>query len=421
MKTLLRIRLPRLSRLDADAEVDAAQGDGRGGFQAAGRFPLSALAVRWPRARVQAILHPHDAVLASVALPPLPAAKLRAALAGAMDGLLLGDPDEVILTHGPRAPDGQVPVAWTAREPLQRAEACLRGCQLTVSGFLPAPCALPVPDAGWTVHLNEEGYAVVRTGMDTGFVYPRARVLPGAAEWEADELSPLLVQGTPSHIAWVGSVPPFRPIALDVPSSAIDAAQAWLGASPAWSLTCAAQSRGVNPGAWRGPITAGIAAALVWVVGLNVQAHRLESAGQAMTQDMHARVKATFPTLGVIMNPLQQARQQRDARMQAANAAAQEGFAGLLGLTLLHSPFADGQVKTLRYADGQLTFDLDTPGAVQDGPTSPAWVEKARQAGLSVEPAESGWHVRASAPSPEGAASQPVRQAKPSQPGRTRS
>lgn len=419
MKPILRLRLPKLSLLDADAQVEVVHDEGRGVLKRAGTMSITDVVARWPRARALGVLHPGDAVLTALALPPLPAGKLQAALESALDSLLLGDANDVVHAHGPREMDGMVSIAWSSRASIRRTEDFLRGCGLNVTGFLPATYALPVPATGWTVCLHEDGFAVVRTGLNTGFVYPLA-ALPGQQGWNESVLSPLSMHGTPSHVAWVGDSPLSLPAKLDVPFSSIDMADAWLGAIPAWSLRSNAQPGGVRPGAWRMPIAAVVAAALVWIIGLNVQAYRLESAGQAMVHDMHARVKAAFPNLGVIMNPLQQARQQRDARKQAADEAARDGFAGLLGLTLLHSPFAEGQVKTLRYVDGQLTFGLDTPVVQPDRAGAPAWVEQARQAGLSVEPADSGWRVRASAPA-SGAAAPPVRQAQPPQSPRTRS
>ncbi|MGV8307832.1 type II secretion system protein GspL, partial [Pseudomonas aeruginosa] len=51
---------------------------------------------------VALFLHPRDCRLVSLELPALPAAKLAAAVNCAAEALVLGDPAQLRLAHGPR-------------------------------------------------------------------------------------------------------------------------------------------------------------------------------------------------------------------------------------------------------------------------------------------------------------------------------
>ncbi|MCS5517246.1 hypothetical protein NWF32_27125 [Pseudomonas qingdaonensis] len=49
---------------------------------------------------------------------------------------------------------------------------------------------------------------------------------------------------------------------------------------------------------------------MIWTLGLNLYAARLADTGQQLRQHMHQQVRAAYPQLQVILNPLQQVRQQ---------------------------------------------------------------------------------------------------------------
>ena len=100
----------------------------------------------------------------------------------------------------------------------------------------------------------------------------------------------------------------------------------------------------------------GCMAALVWTAGLQVHAHRLATQGQALKREMAARVKAAFPELPVVVNPVQQARQQKEARAgQAPQAAVGGDYAGLSRAAVgLLAQLPAGQVQALHYTAGEL-------------------------------------------------------------------
>ena len=77
----------------------------------------------------------------------------------------------------------------------------------------------------------------------------------------------------------------------------------------------------LSPAVYRLLVAAALALA-VWVVGLNLYATREATQGQRLKAQMSQRVKQAFPELPVILNPLQQARQQIAARQSGTPAKA---------------------------------------------------------------------------------------------------
>ena len=80
-----------------------------------------------------AFVQPGDMALAA-APPPLTPARLKVAAAGAVELLALGDADALLVAHA-RAADGNVCLAWIAREQAERAQALIEGCGLTAAAL----------------------------------------------------------------------------------------------------------------------------------------------------------------------------------------------------------------------------------------------------------------------------------------------
>jgi len=146
MKYQLRVALPPLGELMASSPVTFVLLDRHLSVQRCGELPLDTLANALPHRRVHAILHPKDAVVVHVDIPPLPAARMDAAVHSRIEPMTLSSPKELCIAHGRRSPDGQVPVAWTSRRPLEAAWRLMHDSGLTVSAFIPTELALPVAD-----------------------------------------------------------------------------------------------------------------------------------------------------------------------------------------------------------------------------------------------------------------------------------
>lgn len=138
--------LPPLSGLSAESPVAFAVVGREGRLERAGELPLHELAAVAGRLPVHAVLRAEDAIVARVAVPPVPASKLRAAVAGSVEPLVLSDLSELGLAHGPRLADGTVTVAWATRAALRRTWTLLAGAGLQVAALVPHALAIPAGD-----------------------------------------------------------------------------------------------------------------------------------------------------------------------------------------------------------------------------------------------------------------------------------
>ena len=108
---------------------------------------------------------------------------------------------------------------------------------------------------------------------------------------------------------------------------------------------------------------------------------------------MSERVKQAFPETPVILNPVQQARQQSTARLAGtADSTADMGFSQLVQQAASAMPFMVGGVDELTFTDTslQLTLLADTG----QPPADSDWQTALAEAGLQAEATASGWHLQ---------------------------
>lgn len=339
----LRIGLPPLDQLSAESLVRFAWLE-RGVVVEEGSQSLAQMGKS--RQAADCFLHPRDSLLTSLELPPLPAAKTAAAVACAAQALILGPVEQMQVAHGPRESDGRVQVAWVPKAGLER----LAQLPLKLRGLYPAPYALPVGAAAL-----DEGYLLTRESLQQGAVHP------------------LGVQ------------------ALEVPL--VEAAQRWSGPVPAWGL----HGR-LNPpstGGWGRALACVALAVAIWTLGLNLYAARQVEEGQRLKALMSQQVRQAFPELPVVLNPLQQARQQLAARQSGAADDPGQRFTRLLQLAGSHLPFMVGSVDNVSYEQGRLHVELlaDSRNPTAEG----EWQAALAQAGFAASRDEHGWTI---APAP---------------------
>ncbi len=244
-------------------------------------------------------------------MPPLAAAKTAAAVACAAQALILGPVEQMQVAHGPRDSDGRVQVAWVSKAGLERLGQVLVQGQFRLRGLYPAPYALPVGTAAM-----DDGYLLTRDSLQQAGGAP-AGPLPGAG----------CAAGGRRRNA--GAAP-----------------------CPAGACTRASAKRPAVAGAGRWRCVA--LAAVVWTVGLNLYAARQADEGQRLKALMSQQVRQAFPELPVVLNPLQQARQQLAARQSGAAADPGQRFPSLLQLAGSHLPFMVGSVERLTFEQGRL-------------------------------------------------------------------
>ncbi|WMJ69402.1 type II secretion system protein GspL [Stenotrophomonas sp. 24(2023)] len=378
MKAHLRLQLPPLQRLRGEAWVDWAWLE-RGQVVAHGHDPLVVLGARHPDAPVLAGLDAQDLILLELQLPPLPARRLPAALQGEVEALLLDDLHDVVLGHGPQGADGVVPVAWLGVAALEQLVTALAACQLRLHALYPTPLLLPWQEGVATVQASGD-HVVVRSGRDRGFVLWRAATGPGE-RWEA--LSARLRAVGMETVQWLDAVPADWPVVLR--AQAVSPAAQWTGPLPGWSLPLPAARR-------RFPrLALGLAAAalLLLALGLQVQALQWRSQGQALQRDLQAQLRAGFPGIGEIVDPVQQAR--RALATPVAPAALPE-VQQLVAATLQAVPELGGQVRGLRYQPGEVELELDSAvhPLLEDEQRMGQWQQALQAHGLRLAMAHAG-------------------------------
>ncbi|MGK9418664.1 type II secretion system protein GspL [Pseudomonas cedrina] len=335
----LRIGLPPLDQLSAESQVKFAWLD-RGVVIEEGYASLAQLGK--PRQAVECFLHPRDSLLTSLELPPLPAAKTAAAVACAAQALILGPVEHMHVAHGPRESDGRVQVAWVPKAGLER----LARMPLKLRGLYPAPFALPLGAAAL-----DDGYLLTRESPQQGAVHPL-----GAQTLDAQ---------------------------------LVDAAQRWSGPLPAWGLH--GHLSQPSTGGWGRALACVALATAIWVVGLNLYAARQVEEGQRLKALMSQQVRQAFPELPVVLNPLQQARQQLAARQSGGAGDPGQRFASLLQLAGSNLPFMVGSVANLSFEQGRLRVELvaDSRSPKAEG----EWQAALAQAGFTASRDEQAWVI----------------------------
>ncbi len=328
MKAAWRCLLPPLSEFAEAAPLHCLRLDARGAVQERIEVSLAELARRRQGLPVALFLHPRDCRLVSLELPALPAAKLAAAVNCAAEALVPGDPAQLRLAHRParrrRAPD----LGWLEASALASLEQAVQRLRLDVREVQAAPFLLPLRDDAWVAG-EWDGHLLLRRSLSDAVVHP----LPeqGLAE-VPQEL----------RLFWLGEPPAWRSAALER-AEMLDEALRWSGPASPWGLALKAPATSAGNGTWKMPLFCAALALLVWVAGLNLYAGQLAEQGQSLQRQSSQRVQQAFPELPVVLDPLRQARERRDAYLAGkADGDAAPGLAALLHGAGEAMPFSPG-------------------------------------------------------------------------------
>ncbi|KRP62063.1 type II secretion system protein GspL [Pseudomonas orientalis] len=354
--TGLRIALPALGTLTSHSELEFAQLDRKGRVSQTGISTLEKLGQPTKSQLVECFLHPMDTVLTRIALPPLSPARIGAAVTCAAQALILGRSEQMHVAHSARHADGQVHLSWLPTFDLDRLGQLLGRHRLKLRGLYPAPYRLAVPPAGQISACVVDGQLLLRFALEQGTVEPLVE----------DTLQALAATG--ETLLW-----------------SVDH-QRWSGAVPGWGLHGGVAKRTAHAAGWGRALGCCALAVGIWVVGLNLYAAREAAQGQQLKQRMNQRVKQTFPELPVILNPLQQARQQLAIRQ--GGGAATHDFTFLVRQAALALPFMAGSVEQMTFSQRQLQVRMtDEAPPVADA----AAQLTLNQAGLSANRDERTW------------------------------
>jgi general secretion pathway protein L len=383
---VLRLMLPRALATHAPQPVRCAALLADGSWQCDVLPDLAALAARYRPRRLEACPHPADISMTAVELPPLPGSKLHPAVHGAVELLALTAPEHLSIGFGPRHA-GKVPIAWTSALQLAHVREALSCSGLQITALYPPPAFLPSPDDADQDHAASavviDDWIVARTGPDTGELCPLPVDRPDAAMLE-HRLRTCL-PGT-AQVRWFDA---------DTPAT-------WCGTGWHWPLP-GGRSAHRRAGWLRPALGWGATALAVWLLGLNLYAHRIEREGQALRRDMAAQVHAAFPQLSVVLNPLQQARQMRDARNTRSAPVISNDFAALVAACAALLPHAGAQVERLTYQGGQLGLTW-REGATLSASERETLRAQAAERSLVVQIHDSGVGIQVAASDDAGAA-----------------
>lgn len=372
----LRIALPPLAGLTLDSPLEYAWLDRQGQVTSEGQSTLLELGQRGKIPAISFFLHPRDSLLASIDLPNLSASKTVAAVQCAAQALILGACEQMHIAHSPRDEHSQVHIAWLSRQWLTQFGQLLRMARLSLRGLHPAAYCLPVSTG--PVACVRDGQLLVRHSLQHVLVHP--------APDEA--LSDLLLEAG-DGLRWIGEG------LADGAITHLPREQRWTGPLPGWGLQGGIDQRSASQSGWGRAAACCALAVAAWTLGLNLYAAREASQGQQLKAQMNLRVKQAFPELPVILNPLQQARQQMTARQNRSTADPTQRFASLMTQAGSAMPFIVGSVQSLTFENGELHLSL-IPEARRNS-SDKQWQTALTQAGVDIDATDDGWSLRPAA------------------------
>lgn len=174
----------------------------------------------------------------------------------------------------------------------------------------------------------------------------------------------------------------------------------WLAPLPEWSLARDELRPAAASGRWRKALYWAAAASTVWVIGLNWYAAQLGSQVNTLQKNMQNAVVQAFPQIPVVIDPVRQAQNQRDALRLAQGQAADDDFMPLALATAQVLDFAQSHVRGLQYDKGVLTLTLAEGYSPPTNEAALAQSASVKQVLLEKdENLPHVWHARRPAPS----------------------
>ncbi|OON60060.1 general secretion pathway protein GspL [Massilia sp. KIM] len=261
--------------------------------------------------RVVLVLAGADVNLLTVQAPPLTGARLRAALPALVEEHILGDPLDCVLVAGPQLADGRRPVAVVQRDWLEPIVRTVLGQGARAVAAMPAQLCLPLQPGSVSAAIGN-GELIMRQSQYEGLglaldaspaaVLQTARALSGDAPLnlyvpheQLGEYQVLLAEAGPGITleseGWAHWIAGARSCPIDLVQG--------LGAAGVaqrdWSR-------------WRWPIRLALLAAVVNIVGLNIEWLRLKREADGVRQQITQVFRSVYPNQPAI-DPVAQMRQ----------------------------------------------------------------------------------------------------------------
>jgi general secretion pathway protein L len=381
----------------------------RGAIDREGVAALSDLSDLVRRAhRVVLLLAASDVTLLRVKVPPMSAARLRAALPNLVEDQLMSDPAENVVVAGETHDDLRT-VAVVHRGWLELLSKTMTALGARSVSAVPAQLCLPYQSGTAVAAVAEYGADVdvaVRLAEQQGLGLPVTADQP--------ELVPVEV------IQALTAVVPQAPINLYVPQARVANYQDALRLAPEleeritahadnWPRWIAGADKkpldlmaglGMNSGPqlnwrpWRWPLALAATVLLLNAIGLNIDWLRMKREADAMRTGMIQTYKSAFPKDPVIIDPLAQLRQKVAAAQRDSGAIAPDDFIALtaaFGEAWASAGQGPQSIAGLEYRDRALSVKLK--------PGSEAPMDQIRTAlgarNLSLsQPSANVWQIR---------------------------
>jgi general secretion pathway protein L len=400
---LLRLLLPS-AQSKRTSPVRCAWRTPHGTWQSAIFQDLTAIASSYQPRRVEVCPHPADVSMTEIELPPLSAKRQRIAILGAIEMMALTPPKSLAVGFGPRSDKGTVPVAWMSASALSMGLRELQDHGLSVHAVLPPSAFLPNPsDRTWPEKtagaMRIDDWVVVRTSTNEGILHPAPAEQADLVQVDA-RLRPFLSDSLQLH--WLPFGDAVKPEHSQEPGP-------WTGTGWKWTISMGESAAHRDDLLWLRPAMGWAAVTVsVCLLGLNLHAAQVAAQGQALTRQMAAQVKAAFPEVSVVLNPLKQARQLHDARQTGASSVESADFAALTRACAVLLTRAQGQVQHLDFRDGQLQIRW-REGATLSSEEMKALQAQSQERGLAVQFEDSGLRLQLASGTKSGNVANPAR------------
>lgn len=346
--SILYIRLPSRAIADTpapDATLDCqfALASESGAIEREGALALSLMGETITAAqRVVLILAASDVTLLQIKVPPISAARLKAALPNLAEEYLISDPAECVLTVGPSTEDDTRTVAAINRAWFEKIIQKL--IALGARNIVAVPAQLCLPYQPDTVSAAVSEYSMsldmelaLRNGAHEGM---GLSMLPEQAD-----------SGAMEAVQTLCTLVPQAAIALYVPQPRVIVYQAvlheleleerislfadnwprWIAGAKTVSFNLAsglgaAAGPSLHWQPWRWPLALAGLALLINIIGLNLDWLRLKREATGLRALMTQMYKSVYPNETAIIDPIAQMRQKITAAQHKAGQAAPDDF-----------------------------------------------------------------------------------------------
>lgn len=345
----LYIRLPSKAAADAAPHwialncpfALAAHG---GAIEREGIAPLSELADTVAKAhRVVLLLAASDVSLLRVKVPPLSAARLKAALPNLVEDRLVSDPADCVVVAG-AVFEGLRTVAVVNRTWLEILSKTVTAFGARGIAALPAQLCLPHRADGVAAAVAEEGTDIeltLRLSEQDGIGLP---IMPESAATAAADVLQALCAVVPERPVTMyvpqGAVPIFREALDAIPALeqritiGADSWPRWITGADKPSLDLMSGLGGsagpqLNWRPWRWPLVLAAGVLALNAIGLNIDWWRMKREADGLRGAMLQTYKSAFPKETVIVDPVAQMKQKIAAAQSGSGQLAPDDFLAL--------------------------------------------------------------------------------------------